>query len=51
MSEQSGRADTLEERVTHLENELYQTQTTLHRLVVVLEMEFGKDFDGNGHVG
>jgi hypothetical protein len=34
-----------------LERELHQTRSQLHGLIVILEKEFGKDFDGDGKVG
>ena len=51
ISEQRGRADSLEGRVRQLENDLRQTRQVLHKLVTVLEREYGKDIDGNGRVG
>ena len=51
ISEQRGRADSLEERVNQLENELYETRQLLHKLVSILEKEYGKDIDGDGRVG
>ena len=51
ISEQRGRAESLEERVTQLENELYETRQLLHKLVSILEQEYGKDIDGDGRVG
>ena len=51
ISEQRGRADSLEGRVSQLENELYETRQLVYKLVSVLEKEFGKDVDGDGRVG
>ncbi len=51
ISEQRGRADSLEGRVSQLENELYETRQLLHKLVSILEQEYGKDIDGDGRVG
>lgn len=51
ISDQRSRADTLEERVSYLEGELYRAQTQLHHLVSILEKEFGKDIDGDGEIG
>lgn len=51
ISDQRGRADSLEGRVSQLENELHETRQLVHRLVSVLENEYGKDIDGDGRVG
>lgn len=51
ISEQRNRADTIEGRVSQLENELYETRKILHRLVSILEKEYGKDIDGDGQIG
>jgi hypothetical protein len=51
ISQQSDRANTLEQRVAMLESELAMTRETLHQLVVLLEKEYGKDIDGDGRVG
>lgn len=51
ISNQRGRADSLEERVSQLENELYETRLLVHRLVSVLEKEYGRDIDGDGRIG
>ena len=51
IAKQQGRADSLEQRVYRLEEELHQTKQLLHELVFFLEKECGKDIDGNGLVG
>ncbi len=51
ISNQRGRADSLEERVSQLESELHGTREVLHKLVSILEQEFGKDIDGDGRIG
>ena len=51
ISEQRGRANSLEGRVSQLEAELHETRQLVHRLVSVLEKEYGKDIDGDGRVG
>ena len=51
ISEQRGRAESLEGRVSQLEAELHETRQLVHRLVSVLEKEYGKDIDGDGRVG
>jgi len=51
ISEQAGRAETLEGRVRRLESDLHKTKQVLHKLVTILEKEYGKDIDGDGQVG
>jgi len=51
ISDQRGRADSLEARVRELERELDKTQRVVRDLIAVLEKEFGKDLDGDGRVG
>ena len=51
ISEQRGRAESLEQRVAVLEDELLQTRRLLHRLVVLLEKQSGTDIDGDGRIG
>ena len=51
ISEQRSRADTLENRVQYLEDELIKTRKLLYKLVVLLEKEYGKDIDADGRVG
>jgi len=51
ISDQRGRAESLEQRVSHLEKGLYETRQVLHKLVSILEKEYGKDIDGDGQVG
>jgi hypothetical protein len=51
ISDQRGRADSLEGRVSRLENELYEARQLLHTLVSVLEKEYDRDIDGDGRVG
>ena len=51
ISEQQGRADSLDDRVKSLETELRKTRQLLHQLVSVLEKEYGKDIDGDGQIG
>ena len=45
------KADTLEHRVTTLENQLQRTNETLVQLLRALEARFGDDLDGDGRVG
>jgi len=51
ISDQRGRAESLEQRVRQLENGLAETRQLLHKLVSILEKEYGKDVDGDGRVG
>lgn len=51
ISDQRDRTSSIEQRVQYLENAIFQTQKTLHDLVVILEKEYGKDIDGDGCVG
>ena len=51
ISEQKERADSLEGRVSQLENELHETRLLLHKLVSILEKEQNKDIDGDGQIG
>ena len=51
ISDQRGRAESLEERVNQLEKELFETRQLLHKLVSILEKEYGKDIDGDGRIG
>ena len=51
ISEQSDRAQSLESRISSLENELYQTRVILYKLIVKLEEKFGEDIDGDGKIG
>ena len=51
ISDQRKRASSLEGRVSQLETELHETRELVHRLVSVLEKEYGKDIDGDGRVG
>ncbi len=51
ISDQRHRADSLEDRVRFLEEELYHTRELLHRTLQVLEQHTGQDIDGDGRVG
>ncbi len=51
ISDQRGRAESLEERVRQLEHGLHETRQVLHKLISTLEREYGKDLDGDGRVG
>ena len=45
------RADTIEQRVAQLEQDLRKTNETLMRLLRALEHRFGEDLDGDNRVG
>ena len=49
IEEQKDKANTLEERVAHLESELHDTQVLLIKTLKALEKHLGKDIDGDGH--
>ena len=51
ISEQSEQANSLDDRVKQLENELHKTRQLLYKLVTILENEYGKDIDGDGRIG
>ena len=51
ISEQRNIAETLEERVSMLEDELRNTRKVIFNLVSILEKEYGKDIDGDGQIG
>lgn len=51
LSSQNERTDSVENRVERLEGELRETRQLLHKLISVLEREYGKDLDGDGRVG
>jgi len=51
IEEQKDKANTLEERVAHLESELHDTQVLLIKTLKALEKHLGKDIDGDGIVG
>ncbi len=51
ISEQRDTAATLDARVARLERDLQHTNEVLHRLVVVLEEQYGQDLDQDGKIG
>lgn len=51
ISDQQSRADSLEERVQFLEDELHKTKVLLIKTLKVLEEHTGKDIDGDGQTG
>jgi hypothetical protein len=51
MYSQKRNADSLEDRVRALENQLQLTQNTLRAVVKKLEEMRGEDIDGNGRIG
>ncbi|MEQ9091875.1 MAG: hypothetical protein RIE52_12340 [Balneola sp.] len=51
LEKQQIQADTLEERVEILEQELQKTRALLIKTLQVLETHVGKDIDGDGKTG
>ena len=51
LDEQKGKADSLEERVSELENELTNTKALLLKTLRVLEERSGQDIDDDGEIG
>ena len=51
LDEQRGKAESLEDRVMHLEDELARTQTLLSKTLIALEEHIGEDIDGDGKTG
>ncbi len=48
---QNKSADSLEKRVQNLEEELFKTRKSLHKLTMILEKKFGEDLDGDNKIG
>ena len=48
---QKRKSDSVEDRVSYLENALQQTQNTIRELVKKIEEIHGLDVDGNGRIG
>ncbi|WP_420386019.1 hypothetical protein [Roseivirga sp.] len=51
ISEQQNRAQSLEERIYYLEDELHKTKVLLVKTLKALEEHIGKDIDGDGQAG
>ncbi|NVJ47459.1 MAG: hypothetical protein HWE07_10040 [Cytophagia bacterium] len=51
ISDQQSRADSLEDRVAFLEDELHKTKVLLIKTLKALEEHTGKDIDGDGKTG
>jgi len=51
ISDQQEKADSLEQRVAYLEDQLQKTQQLLVSTLEVLEKHTGKDIDGDGQIG
>jgi hypothetical protein len=51
IKDQQRKSESLESRVANLEQELLDTRTALHDLVVLLERHFGQDIDRDGRIG
>lgn len=51
LEKQQKQADSVEERVTELENELANTKILLKKTLEALELHLNKDIDGDGQTG
>lgn len=51
LEKQQKQADSVEERVTQLENELTSTKALLKKTLMALESHLDKDIDGDGKTG
>lgn len=51
LEKQQKQANSIEDRVELLENELDKTRTLLKKTLVALEMHLEKDIDGDGKMG
>lgn len=51
LEKQKEQADSVEDRVSHLENELEKTRSLLKKTLVALEAHLNKDIDGDGQTG
>ena len=51
LDRQQKQADSLEDRVTRLESELFETRALLIKTLHVLEEHVGEDIDGDGETG
>lgn len=51
LEEQKGKAESLEERIAHLESELEKTKALLLKTLKVLEQRSGTDINDDGEIG
>jgi len=51
LEKQKKQANSLEDRVAHLEDDLSKTQALLKKTLVALETHLSKDIDGDGKLG
>ncbi|HKL39540.1 MAG TPA: hypothetical protein VJ894_02625 [Cryomorphaceae bacterium] len=51
LEKQQEKADSVEERVKHLEEELASTKALLRKTLIALETHLVKDIDGDGKTG
>ena len=51
LEKQKKQANSLEDRVEHLEDELKNTQALLKKTLIALENHLAKDIDGDGKLG
>lgn len=48
---QKRKSDSIEDRISYLENQLQRTQDTIRELVKKIEQLHGLDVDGDGRIG
>lgn len=51
LDKQQKQADSMEDRVKHLETELANTRALLKKTLIALETHLSKDIDGDGKMG
>ena len=51
LQKQEEKADSLEERIVKLENELQNTKALLKKTLIALETHLTQDIDGDGKMG
>jgi small-conductance mechanosensitive channel len=51
LEKQQKQADSIDDRVLQLENDLAQTKTLLKKTLVALETHLSQDIDGDGKMG
>jgi len=51
IEKQKKQATSIEERVTHLEEELNDTKALLKKTLIALETHLSRDIDGDGKLG
>ncbi len=51
IEEQNTKAESIEQRVLLLEEELKKTRELLQKTLTILEAQVGRDIDGDGRIG